>query len=435
MQRAPLPDRIDPVAAEHMGDEDASAEQRRKGRISQIEPARIGAERRHDAAHAIGDETAPPQTSRAARRPAPRDADGRRSRRRPRRGAARGARSRRRSGFRHGPRRPFPPAAPDRDCRRSRASRVPFAGLRASRDRRHGAARRPAVMEGIAERGDRPRPVAQDEKPQSRERRRRIIGRQQHAPRCIGRTLFEMQIGDDQEPVGLTEQRAGGIGDENGAGDFPEPPPASLPPAIPLPMRSRVHHPMASSTSTPAASARIRSSRLAIDRLAADLQHDRHRQRRNAVEILMDDSPGDAREHFGEPAEIEQARRRRRRGPRAAGCGRARGGAARRRRDRWRSVTCRPDLLLAGKAALDQARDRWRRCGKCASSAPIPAAIPRDRRPACPARRARRARTPALARAPTSASDQTASAYSLATKPSGLSPARSMRRVSSMPSV
>src|ERR1700759_4552184 len=45
----------------------------------------------------------------------------------------------------------------------------------------------------------------------------------------------------------------------------------------------------------------------AVNRLAPDIQHDRDRQGRDPVERLMDDSPLDAREHFGDPADVEQA--------------------------------------------------------------------------------------------------------------------------------
>ena len=80
-----------------------------------------------------------------------------------------------------------------------------------------------------------------------------------------------------------------------------------------------------------------RLGRLAIDRLAADLQHHRHGQRRNPVERLMNDSAPDAREHFAEPLDVEQARARHRPAPPATARGRPGACAARRRRGRSRS--------------------------------------------------------------------------------------------------
>src|SRR5262245_7790753 len=46
----------------------------------------------------------------------------------------------------------------------------------------------------------------------------------------------------------------------------------------------------------------------AVDHLAADLEHDRNREWRHPVELLMNDSPLHAREHLSEPANIEQSR-------------------------------------------------------------------------------------------------------------------------------
>src|SRR5438105_3370177 len=46
---------------------------------------------------------------------------------------------------------------------------------------------------------------------------------------------------------------------------------------------------------------------LAIDRLTADLEHDRHRQRRYMLKLLMNDSALDAREHLRETGNIEEA--------------------------------------------------------------------------------------------------------------------------------
>lgn len=48
----------------------------------------------------------------------------------------------------------------------------------------------------------------------------------------------------------------------------------------------------------------------AIHRFLADLQHDRHRQRRYLLKMLMHDSTTHAREHLGKSADIEQPGRR-----------------------------------------------------------------------------------------------------------------------------
>src|SRR5689334_2642133 len=47
--------------------------------------------------------------------------------------------------------------------------------------------------------------------------------------------------------------------------------------------------------------------RFAADRLATDLQHDRHGERGNPIEPLMHDSPADAGEHRAEPSNVEKA--------------------------------------------------------------------------------------------------------------------------------
>ena len=101
----------------------------------------------------------------------------------------------------------------------------------------------------------------------------------------------------------------------------------------------RSPHPLAASSAVGAASRQDpRLPRLArpADRLPADLQHDRHRERRDVVEPLMPDA-APARATASRPA----APRRAGRSPHpptspAAACGRARGGAARRRSGRWR---------------------------------------------------------------------------------------------------
>src|SRR5262249_59986212 len=47
--------------------------------------------------------------------------------------------------------------------------------------------------------------------------------------------------------------------------------------------------------------------RLAVDRFAADFEHDRNRQRRYVVERLMDDAALDARKHFAKAPDVEQS--------------------------------------------------------------------------------------------------------------------------------
>jgi hypothetical protein len=47
-----------------------------------------------------------------------------------------------------------------------------------------------------------------------------------------------------------------------------------------------------------------RVRRLAVDRLAGDLEYHRNGERRDVIERLMDDSPLDAREHIGEAAHV-----------------------------------------------------------------------------------------------------------------------------------
>src|SRR5262249_14257436 len=46
--------------------------------------------------------------------------------------------------------------------------------------------------------------------------------------------------------------------------------------------------------------------RLAGDRLLADVDDDRHCQRRDMVEPLMDDSPLDSPQHIAEPGDVEE---------------------------------------------------------------------------------------------------------------------------------
>src|SRR5690242_14215379 len=47
--------------------------------------------------------------------------------------------------------------------------------------------------------------------------------------------------------------------------------------------------------------------RLAGNRFLADIEDDRHRQRRNVAEPLMDDSPLDSRQHIAQSPDVEEA--------------------------------------------------------------------------------------------------------------------------------
>ena len=53
-----------------------------------------------------------------------------------------------------------------------------------------------AVMEAVAERDHHARRIARDQRAEPRQRRRRVVGRQQHAARGEARAFFQMQIGD-----------------------------------------------------------------------------------------------------------------------------------------------------------------------------------------------------------------------------------------------
>ena len=77
---------------------------------------------------------------------------------------------------------------------------------------------RQGVVKAVAERDHTQRRKAQDRGGERRQRRRRIIGRQEDAARGVGRALFEMQVGDDQgallreperAPTGQARARAG----------------------------------------------------------------------------------------------------------------------------------------------------------------------------------------------------------------------------------
>jgi hypothetical protein len=70
------------------------------------------------------------------------------------------------------------------------------------------------IVKTVAERDHRARIVIQDDGCEAAECRHRIVGRQQHAAHGKTRALFEMQVGDDEQPLLFPEQRAGEIGEK-----------------------------------------------------------------------------------------------------------------------------------------------------------------------------------------------------------------------------
>ena len=68
-----------------------------------------------------------------------------------------------------------------------------------------------AVVKAVAEADDDRRIVLGDHRSELRQCRRRIVGRDQHAAAGEGRTLFQMQVGDHQQPRRGEEQRAAAI--------------------------------------------------------------------------------------------------------------------------------------------------------------------------------------------------------------------------------
>ena len=78
---------------------------------------------------------------------------------------------------------------------------------------------RVAVMKTVAERDHHARVVPRDHGGQPAQRRYGVIGRQQHAARGKAGTLFQMQVGDDQQALLLPEQRAGEIGEKRHVGN------------------------------------------------------------------------------------------------------------------------------------------------------------------------------------------------------------------------
>ena len=74
-------------------------------------------------------------------------------------------------------------------------------------------------METVAERDDRFRIMAGDDSSEPTQRGQRIIGRQQHAARGEAGTLFEMEVGDNQQALLFSVQRAGEVGREGHISD------------------------------------------------------------------------------------------------------------------------------------------------------------------------------------------------------------------------
>ena len=74
-----------------------------------------------------------------------------------------------------------------------------------------------AVMEAVPQADDGLGIVALDGRRQPRQRRRRVVGRQQAAAGGEARPLFEMKVGDRQEAARRPEQRPGQVGAKIGA--------------------------------------------------------------------------------------------------------------------------------------------------------------------------------------------------------------------------
>ena len=199
------------------------------------------------------------------------------------------------------------------------------------------ARRSMTVMKAVAQRDDKTRHIALDQARQPRQRRRRIVRRQQHAALGEGRAFFQMQIGDDQQSFVRPVQRAGRIGDEHRTGESDSGILLWIPAGAGMSGRSATPHCIASFTNSVRRFGEERIGRLAVNRLAPDLQHDRHGERRHVVERFMDDSPPDAREHIGEAAHVEEAGRGVGAGGAQTARDRAGGCAARHRPGRSRS--------------------------------------------------------------------------------------------------
>ena len=171
-----------------------------------------------------------------------------------------------------------------------------------------------AVMKTVAEADHDLRPVVVDDRLEPQQRRGGVVGRHQHAAPRQRRALFQMQVGDAEQAEVREIERAAPVAERGLAGHRD----------LGGMGRARKEYRFRPSHALPAASLRLshrlfdqlfrfrqkRVARFAVDPLAADLQHDRHGQRRDAVEILMHDSTLYTRQHVGKSPDIEQAGRR-----------------------------------------------------------------------------------------------------------------------------
>jgi hypothetical protein len=76
-----------------------------------------------------------------------------------------------------------------------------------------------AIMETVTERDHHARIVTRDHCAELRQRRRRIERRQQYTTPGEAGSLFQMQIGNDQQLLLFPEQRAGDVGGEGHSGN------------------------------------------------------------------------------------------------------------------------------------------------------------------------------------------------------------------------
>src|SRR5262245_52466071 len=194
--------------AEHVGE----------GGIANVEPASIGAERRHHHALAVGRKA-------AARDRAPAPVDPRHRMQVPG-DLARDVFTLRRMAEHQWP---------DPEHRRRYAAEIAYRlGIVIAGDpdpvtpalerAEHGAIvvrhalRSLAVVETVAEGDHEIRRIARHQRTELGQRRRRVVGRQQHAAGREARAFFEMQVGDDQEAFFRPVKRTGTIGNQRNAG-------------------------------------------------------------------------------------------------------------------------------------------------------------------------------------------------------------------------
>ena len=76
---------------------------------------------------------------------------------------------------------------------------------------------RVAIVKTVAERDHGFRIEARDHRAEPAQRSDGVVRRQQHAAHREARAFFQMQIGDDEQPLVFPVQRAGEIGDERDA--------------------------------------------------------------------------------------------------------------------------------------------------------------------------------------------------------------------------